>query len=496
MWSNPGELLKMWREQVAVDPSTGKGLSPRSVEERCREINANQAPTHMTIRSWEAWETKKAVPPTFHEGLGVLDAAYQADGALEGLALSTPKTFAPRWVWAHNFNPRPDPTSPGLPQSPTRTAATQGPRTLPFVADRVARHNPFGERVWAWLRPGPGAGGVIDATVRWGVFEARVQRVTGDGGVFLTCRVSTPHPAAFITYNNSPGWVNFGSGRIPDALGVDTVAEVDVMSFAEASQSLIRLMRTAWGQLAKEGGLERPTSRLQGLLMRNLLAPGPADPRRDATSATRVASPDPWAGPFDGPAYKRLREAIGMTRSYVCQLAFISERQLEYFEAGNLTSVEYLASRLDRVYGADGFTCRERVREVQPTDTGSKVIFPAHWVGPVVLTLRGPGGDAETAEVDLRWGSWRSPLLVRNGLGVSCRCDTPGGDLLFVDHTSEWKLRVEMGYNPDAVDINGDNWDVAPGGGADLIRRNRPIYVRLFQLAASKGDESDAQPAS
>lgn len=486
----------MWREEVAVDPSTGKGLSPRSVEERCREINADLAPTHMTIRNWEAWGTKKAAPPTFHEGLCVLDTAYQAGGALEGLALSTPKVFAPRWVWAHNFNPRSEPARRRLLEPATRAAATHGPRTLPYVVDRVARHSPFGEQVWAWLRPGPDAGGVIDATVRWGVFEAGVQRVTGDGGIFLTCRVSTPHPAAFITYNNSPGWVDFGSGRIPDALGVDTLAEVDLMSFAEASQSVIRLMKVAWGQLAKEGGLERPTSPLQGRLLRHLVAPAPVDPRRDASSATRAAPPDPWAGPLDGPAYKRLREAIGMTRSYVCRLALISERQLEHFEAGKPTSVEYLASRLDRVYGADGFTCRERLREVRPTDTGSEVAFPAHWVGPVVLTLSGPRGDAETAEMDLRWGSWRSPLLVRNGLGVSCRCDTPEGGTLFVDHSRQWKLHVELGYNPDAVDINGDNWDVAPEGGADLIRRNRPIYVRLFQLAASKGNGSDAQRSS
>lgn len=488
----PGELLRLWREEVLRDPATGKYPSPRDAEERGRQVLEEMTSagwagwgmggpietmrlSHQTIRNWEAWESSQG--RYFTVGLKVLDEAYGADGALEGLALATPKVFPERHVWAHNFNPPELRVRSAAGASPA--ASRPGPRTLPRVA------TPAG-RVWAWARPGPEADGIVDVNVQWGVFEAHVRRVTGDDGLFLTSRVSTPHPAAFLTFNGPPGWVNFGYGRIPDALGVDTLREVHVMSLREGSQSLLRLFQKYWGIAKDHFG---PLTAGQQAMLALLDDPSARLGRRDATQAPAPASTDTWTGPYDGAAFQRLREARNMSRSYVHAEAGVSGRQLGHFEDGGATPDPYLRSRLDVLYGADGYTCRDLVGAeggVRPIETGSSVTFPGHWVGPVALTFTAPDGAADIAPVDLRWGSWHSPLLVRSDLGLTCRCDVPGeGVPLIVDHPADWKLRVELGYNPDAVDVNGGNWDVAEGAGDHLFRYHRDTYVRLLRLLGS-----------
>lgn len=492
VWSTSEELLNIWRNHVAIDRYSGKPLSFRAAATSCATIDPDHCPSHQTIRNWEL--PRLDAQPRFESGLATLDAAYRADGALEGLVLATPKVFAPRWVWAHNFvPPQADTVSRPHGSQPISRLASRPPGTLKVVGQSQSNKRTGGRRVWAWVRPGPDTEGFVDVYVRWGVFGASIQRRTGDGGVFLTCRVSTPHPAVFVAWRSAPGWVDFGVGPIPKALGVDTIPEVRLMDIAELSQSLRLLFLATWRLVA----VGAPAHRLQSKLLGMLLAPGDCIGRRDATVTPETTTCDTWPDPRVGTSYQALREARGITTKYAASIVsnqlpqgqYVSAQQLSDFEAGRRrTRVPYLASMLDRAYGADGFTCREKVNEVEKIAAGrSKITFPYHWVGPVVVTALAPNKNSnETADLDLNWGTWHCPLRVRSGLGITCRKDAPGdGPPLVVEHPTDWDLTAELGFNPEAVDINGDNWDVIPGSERELLERNFPIYKRLFQLAGN-----------
>lgn len=490
MWTDQAELLRVWRNNIATDAS-GRRFTPRTAAVACAKIDSDRAPSRQTIYNWE--DPRRDASPRFESGLATLDKAYRAGGALEGLVLATPKVFAPRFIWSHNFVPLTTKAPESEVTGNETSSAVWPPTTLSVLESEVTGQDKVGGRVWAWLRPGPNGDGIVDVRVRWGVFEASVARRTGDEGLFLTCRVSTPHPAAFIAWRRTPGWCDFGTGPIPRALGVEIISEVDVMTIRELSQSLRHLFRATWRAWA---AVETPTASLQKRLLVLLLKTPGVTGRRDATTPPDGLPLDPWPDPNLGSDYAALREARGMTQRYAADLVsshlapgqYVSSQQLSDFEEHRRrTRVPYFASMLDRAYGADGFTCRERVNEIDAAGAGrSQVHFPYHWVGPIVITLSSPRGNGhETADMDLRWGSWHSPLRVRSGLGVTCRRDAPGaGEPLVIDHPPDWELTVELGYNPEAVDINGDNWDVVPEGEERLFYQNLPIYRRLFQLAA------------
>ena len=74
-------------------------------------------------------------------------------------------------------------------------------------------------------------------------------------------------------------------------------------------------------------------------------------------------------------------------------------------------------------------------------------------------------------------------LIVTSGRGVTCRKDSPkGAGRLEIEYPSGWELKTEIGYDPDAVDINGDVWDPkSADAGMRILRDNVPIYKELWE---------------
>jgi transcriptional regulator with XRE-family HTH domain len=357
--------------------------------------------------------------------VGALDARYGAGGALIDIALAigSPGGLAPRTVWAHN---------------------AQGPS---------APH-------WAWVRPPPGAGRV-DARILWGAFAFDCSGRCDDRGVFVTSPVSMPNPAGWVHLKQA-GWVDFGRGIIPPALGIPTFESVDVARLAGSGHSPAGLVAPDVVRLFQadpafaDAVLDFFAVRRQ--LVRGVFsAEDPGHPITDLTGPP--ATMPPPVRPFTGAEFRALREARGLSQAEAAQLASdllpgarVTDDQLSLLERGGRPRVERLGTRLDTVYRADGVCGVERLAPTGDRPPYS-FAFPGYWIGPVWFTFDSPDGRTPGyARIDCGGGA--KQMYVAPGATVTCRRATEDPVPFVITCPSQWTVTGGMGARPDARDVN------------------------------------------
>lgn len=474
MWEEIPELIQTWRSDVAH-------LSLRQTSERAQQIakesgNDEVSLGHTKIAHWETKQARQNHIPDY--GLKILDATYRADGALAGIAraLSTPKALKPRWQWVHTF-------------LNDRDAYVQNPT-----------HGQHGGPVWAWLRPGPEMPDWIDVDVLWGIFRVKVSRRCGPAGLFLTCPVSTDHPAAFINWNDSPGWVDFGHGQIPESLGVDIVSALELLTVVETAGAFKKLwhhyLDTLIGPLSRRQAALREVTRflnatpglLRDLLNKESTAKSPLDIAGDELPDKKDKE-----HAFAPEEFRSLREHRSLSRSEVTRAVnslsanmCVSEDQIAHLEEGRNVTVKLLLSCLDTVYGAGGHTFRQAVPVQFQGDRNATVSFPSHWVGPVSLTFSSRSGDVMTGIAELHWKEWMTTFTFTSGTSVTFRKDAPDSTPLLVQVPAGWEVTAEIGYNELARDINGHwTFEDRPEFRKSLLDRLVPVGFGLWGRSPS-----------
>ena len=466
MWNSSGDLLRTWRTHKA--------------KMSLRELAAVTYVSKTTLSDWE----NDKVEPDLH----ILEQAYATGGTLEDLYIATNKVLPERWEWAHNY--------------------------------QIADNDRVGGPVWALLRPSLDSPNRIRAKIRWGLFGVTVDEPCTEDGIFITCRVSTPHPAAFIYFYESPGWANFGRGKLPtQELGVVARSELRIIDAVEVSESVRRLVREGLRYMGRSflWMLRNPDSRehREVEITKGLLRGGEGN--REVHRATEMSPDqkiDEWHR-FDHTEYLELRRKLKLSRESVVAIVnnqdnaaprsglaqsnalsavpTLTVEQLKYFEESGGTSVPHLASRIDMAYRLDGHTCREEVHSLLVGEKEgilrATVRFPNHYVGPVVLTITNETETESEGALKLLWGPWQTSLIVASDRGVTCRKDKPGDMApLEIEYPVGWTLKVEIGYNPDAISINNDIWD--PRGieaGASLVRKYVPHFTYLWNESKDEG---------
>jgi len=417
-----GVLLRAWRVDVArmtlAEAASRAGLA------------------ESTLSQWETGR-RHARRVIAVDQLRALDTGYGAQGALADLvqACGTPSGLPARITWAHN---RQGPSRPG----------------------------------WAWLRPRPGAGQVT-ARLLWGAFRRDISQACDDRGAFVTAPVSMPNPAVWV-HLREPGWVDFGEGVVPEALGVPVL---DALSGAELSEgghspaglvapSLVDRFESdpAWADEvlaffgARSDLVERVfRTRDTGGRVSDLTGQRPGSAIRPPRS-------------LPGSDYRRLREARGLSRADVATLATallpddpVSDDQVAVVEAGGHPQSSYLPARVDSVYRADGQTCIEAV-PVRGTRSPFVVDFPLFWIGPVWFTLRAPPWREPVGDARVEWDRGFKRLRVRSGVTVCCRRPGPEPIPFRVVCPDGWTVTAGVGAHPDACDVNWGWLDLADPG--------------------------------
>lgn len=470
MWDGVPDLLHSWRVDVGQ-------LSLRQVGFRGQQIAQEQDLNkvsfgHTKIAHWETKGVRINHVPDY--GLKVLDATYKADGALIGIAraLSTPQALGPRWQWVHTF------------QSP------------PDKAQLMALFQHDGP-VWAWIRPGPKEPNWIDVNVRWGIFRVKISQACSPDGLFLTCPVSTNHPALFLNWNNSPGWVDFGHGQIPSKeLNVSTLSVVDVFSMANTTKAINNLWNHYFGNsksslspIAALGELRKLFLPKSGLLQDLFNRDGNPKTPRNLVGLELPENTDK-EHIFNPSEFRALRQYRSLSRQEVARAVnslsktfSITQDQIAHLEEGRKTTSQFLVSALDMVYRAGGYTFRQFVYAQPKGDQKAIINFPPHWIGPVCLSFTNKFDPTATGIVGLHWGEWKTSFTLSSNTNVIFRKDSIESPSLVVLFQPGWQVEAKIGYCQDAIDINR-NWtfEDTPEVRRSLLKRLIPVGIGLGGL--------------
>jgi hypothetical protein len=428
-----GRLLRIWRREVA-----GRTLS--------------EVATLLTLSSASIsqWETGKRAPK--EESIEALDRLYGASGALHDMtkAIGTPQGLPARKIWYHNFV-----------------------------------HS--GQPVWAWLRPAT-ADGRVSALLSWGPLRFDLDQACDKNGVIVTVRTSTPNPPARVEFKDS-GWVDFGRGAIPDALGFTTINALKHARLRSSGhfsttlfrKNLHRLFRSEvrWVNIVQRFAGARPDLVEDALL----------NDRRDF-SALDITQQHPEDTPsgreFSGTDWRRLRIAREVSQEDLARLVTallpsdpVTDDQLRLFEAGGHPRVEHLKARIDTVLRADGHTFTEMVRTTSANSTVKRVSFPNYWVGPIWITPRHASDDTAAGVIILRWGPWQKAIRLQSGTTITCR-SAGARETLEVHTPTSWVITAGIGMNPSAIDVN-DRWTVVDETKAqEIFEQTQQVYLRVF----------------
>ncbi|HEY8548271.1 MAG TPA: helix-turn-helix transcriptional regulator [Acidimicrobiales bacterium] len=418
-------LLRAWRTQVA-------GLTQKEVSARIHLAS------HTPLCEWE-----NGARPVPIERLRELDDAYGAGGALVDLALAlgTPRAVPPRTVWSHNFSGR-------------------GP-------------------VWMWLRPPPGSRRVR-AVARWAAFAYDCDEVTGERGLFCTSRTSMPNPALSVTLPE-PGWVDFGEGELPPALGlrqVDVMPGCRVVGDGHSPAGLVA--PAVVDRFLTDPAFADDVVQFFGTspeVVRHVFGTRRGWDRIDDLTGSRWRDRTPPVGPLvSGDEHRRMREGRGLSQHDAAVLATellpderdrrgrrrtVTVDNIRGVEQGRRPRRRYLRSRLDRVYRADGRTGTEAVpaRRTGGTGAGTRTragtyVFdiPAFWVGPVWFAVE--AGDDSPAVVRIDWRDIHKEVRVAGRVVVTCRQPSGPQHPFTVTCPPGWTVTGGMGWMPGAEDVN------------------------------------------
>lgn len=413
-----GAVLRRWREV--------KGLKQAAISRALDDSVGEPA-----ISQWESGHRPSG--PTQPQ-VEAIDRRFAANGCFSDMyaAVRTPTGLDADCDWFHNFQ------------------GTSGP-------------------CWGWVRTGHA--GQVNGHLDVGPFRLEFEVPPGDG-VFIQSFAFASNPAVHV-HLETPGWVDFGRGLVPNELGVPVVVAVDyaVMGPGAARDPAMSAVTRAvleerfgrkpgWFEEFKATAGRRVEVGRQ-LLTRTLKAPFgtsadlTADPPATALSAQR------WSGD----RYARLREARGLSLVDAADLAtqldpglpHVTKDHVHRLEQGSTPRVPQLIERLDMVYRADGRSCTvqiDAVHEVRPGHV--EVRFPSYWIGPVwVQFLRAEPGDISVAR--LTWRPWRKHVRLVHDAVVTCRRSVTAAAPLAVDVPQGWRVTAGVGVHPKAIDVN-EGW--------------------------------------
>jgi transcriptional regulator with XRE-family HTH domain len=430
-----GTILRTWRADVAH----------RGQADTARALN-------VTAQALNQWEHGVRAPTRTQ--LRQIDDLYTARGALLDLCLAvgTAAAFEPRLSWSHNFTEEAGP-------------------------------------VWAWLRPASTAGQVL-AELSWGPVHTRVDEGCSADGLFVASPVSPANPPLHVRLD-APGWVDFGRGVPPTALGLPIIDAAQIVPDADGGAHDSRWLFDATAPLF---------ARLQAIFRRLSGSRRSLRPYFSTLSPlTGDEQPDALSGSEDEPGLvvepselRRIREARNLSREDVAREASKLDRAHEVdahiirnLEHGRSPRVVGLLSRLDMIYRADGRLGVETVR-AEPVRPGLWLArFPEYWIGPVWVNFasRRPTTEA-IADVVITWFPWRTRLRVHHGTSVTFRRATFDAAAPEISVPPGWLVQVGVGLPRTAHDVNAD-WRPA-GRRAVVVLLRDGLHKASHQTAGLK----------
>lgn len=418
--ANVNELLHVWRERVL-------GLTKAEFSRKLAGIGIPPGTWEVNLSRYETTREKNHRRPN-REILHQIDVSANAGGAIVDLAraIGTPNVFSPSKSWAHNFQP------------------PHGPN-------------------WIWIRfPQPSP--IVEVQMRCGAFSLFLNKRIDDEGIFVTAPYSTSTPPILVKLSE-PGWVNFGRGVIPEALGFELVSGLEE---ASRSERLRRFVESVTRSSLTEGQPWKEN-------VRSFLGIG--SKTAVATSEVVMDYPTPIStSPMFGEEIDRnltlkgewlnaIRLSEGMSLREVANLATeldpsspVSHTTIQRLEEGkHVREFQSINLRLDTIYGADGRTCLTEGFKVGGSNP-PQFVFPTYWVGPVWLELKRTKGNS-TGDVHLKWGGWQRKFKLTGNVILSFRkCERkPHIDPLLVLPPLGWTVKCGVGWPNEVTDIN-DDW--------------------------------------
>lgn len=392
------------------------------------------------------------------------DDALKAGGAFADLvrALGTRGGLPPRSEWTHNFD------------------NTQG-------------------SVWFWIRMPIGTP-QLRAELHWGPLKLSVDRPIGDEGLFITSPSSVSNPPLVVSLDGD-GWVDFGRGRLPRGLGLPVMAGIRHTRL-DRSNITVRQYSAFFDNLLRRLSSNGETA--------SALPDSAEAIMEQEFGHLAIETVTLWyqelveefeAGLLTGPELKVLREHRMLSGQETLRLANelplkdgflafpINRKIFDRVEARQMELDSGVRSRLDVLYGADGWATCEAVSPNGAPQTqlrnvkGWSFQFPDYWVGPVWLDVDASASDhvlPNGSEIVLRWGPWSTRVVMDTASGCFTFRQAGPSPALEVFAPASWNLTAGMGRKPKAVKL--DEWAPGDRDGADHIYKvMRKAYLRVVQ---------------
>ena len=394
--------------------------------------------------------------------VAILEQLASTQGAVYdiAIALGSPTAIPPRRRWRHNFQP------------------PRGP-------------------IWVWIRPTSGTTHLA-VRIHWGPLRLAINFDSLDAdGVFVSSPYSVTTPALHVELDE-PGWVDFGRGVVPDALGVPVLSGMSEVGLREHVRRFVRefteeqIQKSFGGKRLWVGRLNRFLG-VRPELVHQLrqVANDPSEP--GPISPWEFDDDEAWRPP-DRSALTALREARILTIREVAEIA----RSLDPEVPDTHSWVSALETRrfgkkqvarlpiLDVIYGADGRLCGPALEQTLASEAGIvsaertrfTIPFPRYFAGDVWFTITPlePGSN----DVIVVSAPWKKLIKVRETTTYSFRrAESDGADVeVFVPMTC--RITYGVGWNPKAVDINLDWVPIDPAAKNRLFTEFREVWLIVF----------------
>lgn len=347
-------------------------------------------------------------------------------------------------------------------------AAARSALVLP-ADDHWAAHPPIGP-IWGWFRSPHGA----TASVRWGPWALDVDVPPGRSGVVVTSPVSVPTPPLFVGFSGT-GWFSTGPGRWPPWLDVPLVDGLRRLRPAARQSQVLDLVGRVVRGAQSSGRAGQALSRLavQDSTVRSLLAYG----LRRAQPYPPVDLPAAELGDrdlADARLARRARAALGLSLARAVDAANalghpredrVALHDLRRLESSGRVGDARAVSRFDVLYELDGRLVAGPV--TPPGRDRLEIAFPAHWTGPVWISLR-PVHGTHVRPATLRWAAYSKRLTLHSPALVETR-RTPSVRAPLVVHAPGCEVHAGVGRRSGAADVNAD-WDTSPDSILRLLR--------------------------
>jgi transcriptional regulator with XRE-family HTH domain len=382
--------------------------------------------TSCAVSAVTQWEHHQRRPD--QQTIQALDRGLRAAGAFVDFsaALGTTAGLPSRLRWEHNFR--------------------GGPRPV-WVWLRTADSKPQSVRV--------GCGALTDSFVMH----------PSKHGLLVTSPSSLSNPETWVEFERH-GWADFGTGVIPNGLGISNRPFARTARIANREQGHADMAAALIGHDSWRRRVVTVLGRKTGLYRDAF-----SDQRLPATvHDVRNPPANTDAGMVD---LRQLRLARNLSQAELAEQvrrlaqAPLSADTIGALELGKSIRSINLLPAIDQVLRADGYLYSQTIHS--RAIPGAPIRFPDFWVGPVWFRFHGPAGSDSMAL--LQWGGWQKRILVTNGTTVHCRKAHEGRSLVEVDVNPSWFVEAGIGRSSASHDIQR-NWGIDP---THVFQVARPI---------------------